>query len=295
MRRATTGLFYRPMKQVYANSTERTFEMNMYQRLLRAGLAVAILIPATLIAASPDGAKVIKADADQVFFLQELGALIMQDEETIRVDFVAPADSRTKAYRSVDIESGDIIAMLNGKRLKSVKDLKAIYEEAEVGEEIKFGIKRDKRMTIVAFPKADPENAPQQQMMMVTMDDDGEGTVSTTSGSETRVIKMEAGSAGNVTLLELGLLLGEDEESLIVTDMLPHASKILSGIDIAEGDLVKSIQGKSVTTLDEFSDLYESIPAGDTVSLTFQHEGKDISASFPRPDAKKTMKTKRER
>ncbi len=295
MRRATTSLLYRLMKQVYANSTERLLEMNMNQRFLRVGFAVVvILIPAVLIAASPEGSKVIKADADEVFFLQELGALIMQDEETIRVDFVAPTDNRTKEYRSVDIESGDVIVMLNGKRVKSVKDLRASYEEAEVGEDIKFGMKRDKRMMIVTFPKADPESAPQQQMMMVTMDDDGEGTVSTTSGSETRVIKMEAGSAGNVTLLELGLLLGEDEESLIVTDVLPHASKRLGGVEMAAGDIVKSIQGKPVTTLDKFADLYESIPVGDTVSLVFQHDGKDISVSFPRPDAQKGMKIKRE-
>ncbi len=295
MSRATTGLFYRPMKQVYANSTERLFEMNMYQRLIGVGfLVVAILIPAVLIAASPGGAKVIKADMDEVFFLQELGALIMQDEESIRVDFVAPADNRAQEYRSVDIESGDVIVMLNGKRVKSVKDLKTSYEEAEVGEEIKFGRKRDKRTMIVTVPKADREKMPQQQMMMVTMDADGEGTVSTTSGSETRVIKMEAGSAGNVALLELGLLLGEDEESLIVTDILPHASKRLGGVDVAEGDVVKSIQGKSVTTLDKFADLYESIPVGDTVSLVFQHEGKEISVSFPRPDAQKGIKIKRE-
>lgn len=294
MNRATTGLLYRPMKHVYANSTERLFEMNMYQRLLRVGFVVVILIPAVLIAASPEGSKVIKTDADEVFFLQELGALIMQDEETIRIDFVAPADNRTKEYRSVDVESGDVIVMLNGKRVKSVKDLKASYEEAEVGEDIKFGMKRDKRMMIVTFPKADPEKMPQQQMMMVTMDADGESTISTTSGSETRVIKMEAGSAGNLALLELGLLLGEDEESLIVTNILPHASKRLGGVDVAEGDVVKSIQGKSVTTLDKFADLYESIPVGDTVSLVFQHEGKEFSASFPRPDAQKGIKIERE-
>jgi hypothetical protein len=294
MSRATTSLFYRPMKQVYANSTERLYGMNMYQRFLRVGFTVAVVIPATLIAVSPGGAEVIKADVDEVFFLQELGALIKQDEETIRVDFVAPADNRTKEYRSVDIESGDIIAMLNGKRVNSVKDLKANYEAAEVGEDIKFGIKRDKRMMIVEFAKADLEKMPQQQMMMVTMDGDGEGTVKTTSGPETRVIKMEAGSVGNVTLLELGLLLGEDEESLIVTDILPHASKRLGDIDMGEGDIVKSIQGEPVTTIDEFADLYESIPVGDTVSLVFQHEGKEVHTSFPRPNPQKTMKIERE-
>jgi S1-C subfamily serine protease len=282
------------MKQVYANSTERLFEMNMYQRLLQVGFAVVILIPATLIAASPERTKVTTAGSDDVFFLQELGAVIMQDEETIRVDYVAPTDNRTKVYRSVDIESGDIIAMLNGKRVKSVKDLKASYEEAEIGEEIKFGIKRDKRMMIVAFPKADPENAPQQQIMMVKMGEDGEGTVTAASGPETRVIKMEAGSAGNTALLELGLLLGEDEESLILTDILPHASRRLGGVDMAEGDIVKSLQGKSVTTLDMFADLYESIPVGDTVSLVFQREGMEISVSFPRPDAQKAIKIERE-
>lgn len=273
----------------------KVIEMNMNRRLLRVSLAVVIiLIPATLMAAAPEGHKVITVEQDAVMFLQELGALIIQDGETISFDFVAPTDNRSEEYRSVDIESGDIIMMVNGKRVKSMKDLKTQYEDAVIGEDIKFGIKRDKKMMIVAFQKADPENAPKQQMMMVTMDDDGEGTVSTTSESGTQVIKMEAGSPGNITLLDLGLLLGEDDDKLIVTNILPHASKILGDVEVSEGDIIKSIQGKSVTSLDKFAELYESIPVGESVSLIFLHDSKEVSVSFTRPDTQKNMMIERE-
>jgi len=269
--------------------------MNMNQRLLKiAAAAVIVLVPAVLLAASPENAKVISANPDDVFFLQELGALITQDGETIKIDFAAPADSRAAEYKSVDLESGDIIIMANGKKVKSVKDLRSRYDDMEIGEDVKFAVKRDKKMMIVAFPKADPENLPKAQMMMVQVDEDGESTVSATSESGTQVIKMEPGSAGNVTLIELGLLLGESEGTVIVTNLLPHASKFLGDSKIAEGDTVKSIQGKSVSALEEYSEIYESIPVGDTVRMVFLHDGKEISATIPRPDLQKNIMIKKQ-
>lgn len=253
-----------------------------------------ILVPATLIAVSPSGTKVIKADKDDVFFLQELGALIMQDGGAIRIDFVAPADSRAKKYRSVDVESGDVIMMLDGKRVESVKVLRRNYEEAESGEVIKLGLKREQRMMIVEFPKADPEDVPQGKMMMVTMDGDGEGTVTTTSGPDTKVIKMEAGSAANATLLELGVLFGEKEGKVIVTSTLPHSEDVL-GMEVANGDILRSLQGETVSTLDEFAETYESIAVGDTVRLVFQRSGEEISAAFPRPESPDGLTIERKR
>ena len=43
--------------------------------------------------------------------------------------------------------------MMNGKRVKSVKDIKAIYESIAIGDEIKFGLKRDGNMMMAALKK----------------------------------------------------------------------------------------------------------------------------------------------
>ena len=73
----------------------------------------------------------------------ELSAGIIQDGDLIKFDLMSSADDLPKEYRNVDIIQGDQLIMMNGKRIKTIDDLKATYESVGIGEDIKFGIKRD--------------------------------------------------------------------------------------------------------------------------------------------------------
>ena len=93
-------------------------------------------------------------DADQVFIIPGLGAIVSQENDTLKVLMVPPVGDRSKKFKSVDLEQGDIILMCNGKRTKTVKALRAAFEPVEIGSELKLGIRRGGRMLISSLYKA---------------------------------------------------------------------------------------------------------------------------------------------
>jgi len=112
----------------------------------------------------PDGkVRVIKGE---IFDIPELGALIIKGDDGLKVEHVMPAEARPKAYADVDIKSGDLVLLVNGKRVKTIKDVEKQYGAVAVGEEIKLGLQRGEETLISRFAKADPKDLPQRKIIM---------------------------------------------------------------------------------------------------------------------------------
>lgn len=235
--------------------------------LLRALLLITFFSIASPVTTNAQMKMMIQSDGE-IFMIAELGAVLLDKDGKIEVAAVMPADRRMKAYRKVDMLEGDIIMMLNGKRMKEVTEFKTLFESLSADDEINIGIKRGKDMKIISFSKADPKNLP--KMNMVMLKDDGEG------GGDVDVIMLEGS----------GLMFEEKKKITTVSATMPHADKLFGEGTVKVGDLILKYGETKITSALQLSDLYESAKIGESVSLVFARDGKEFTVKFDKPKMK---------
>lgn len=206
-----------------------------------------------------------------IFLLKEFGGIVAQTDDTIKIEMVMPSENLAEKYKEVDIQAGDIIKMINGKSLTSVKDLKKIYEELAVGDAVKLGLFRGKRMLIVQFEKADPEELPGK--MMVIAGPASEGDVAT-------------------GLIDAGLILADKDGKIVIEDIIDNMKAEFSGQSPQRGDVITSIQGNKLASPEQVSEIYDKIESGKTVEMTLLRQDKEITTGFQKPDKNECPATK---
>ena len=120
----------------------------------------------------PQQVKTIFNDNKPSEFIPEIKGVAVFENGKVSIGFTFPTDSRKKEYQNVDLQKDDEIQFVNGKRIKTIEDFKKYFGNAEVGKEIKLGIKRNSERFIVAFIKAKQEMEGQK---MIRMDGGGKG------------------------------------------------------------------------------------------------------------------------
>lgn len=226
--------------------------------------------------------KNIEAGPGGVFTLPELGAVIIGGEKEIKVEAVMPAEHRPKTYKDIDLQNGDLILMMNAKRVKSVKEIEEIYNGLKAGEEVKLGIKRKEERFIASFAKADPKDLPQRMMMV--MDTDNAGGQ---AGPTRRLVMGGREFSGDVAPLPgLGIIAGSKERGEVrVLDLMPNASQALGSVDIKKDDVIQTLNGEKIKSAVQLGELYEKIAVGAKVELHYRRGNKDMTASLAKPEA----------
>jgi len=252
---------------------------------IRSWLLPAAILTLALLFATAHGqqTRIVTAGGDDIegppYNLAELGAVIVQRAGALEVLFVAPPPERPKGYADVDVEAGDRLMMLNGKKLKTVADLEAGMNEAAVGEAVKIGLKRGKDLRMIAFPKADPDDLPRAQMMMkhVSVDESGEKKeMHFTADGEGEPLSVLVGG---------GLLVKAEEGRLVVAHLLPDAGEILGAADVRQGDLLISLQGEKLSEPAALDEAWSRIETGDEVALVLARDGKEFGVNFIKAEA----------
>jgi S1-C subfamily serine protease len=175
---------------------------------------------------------------------------------------VMPPDQRAEAYKSLDIQVGDIIKMVNGKSLTSVKSLKEIYEKASPGDIIKLGIIRNQKPILVKFTKANPDDLPGKMEM--------------------KIIGGPDGSAPS-PLLDAGLVLTVKGDQIIIADIIEEIHFDFSGYAPQDGDVITELNGQKLKSMEMLNKSYEAIKPGEAVNLTLLHNGQKQQTSFVKP------------
>lgn len=226
--------------------------------------------------------KSIEAGPGGVFNLPELGAVIIGGEKEIKVEAVLPAEHRPKAYKDIDLQNGDLILMMNAKRVKSAKEIEEIYNGLKAGEEVKLGVKRKEERFIASFAKADPKDLPQRTMMV--MDTDNAGGQ---AGPTRRLVMGGREFSGDVAPLPgLGIIAGSKEGGNVrVLDLMPNASQALGSADIKKDDVILTLNGEKIKSAVQLGDLYEKIAVGAKLELHYRRGDKTMTASLAKPEA----------
>jgi PDZ domain-containing secreted protein len=216
----------------------------------------------------------IKTFQGEMFDIPELGAMVTKpDNGNLKVEHVMPPEARPKAYADIDIKAGDEVLVMNGKRVKTIKELEQLYEAVPVGGEVKIGVQRGLESVISRFSKADPKDLPRRKMMIVTSD----------------------GKGGDLRPLPgLGIVIGKEKSGVVVKGVMDDKAKPLADADVAVGDKIVSIDGKQVRTMEDFGKNFDVIAAGKTMTWVVAHNGKDISISLVKPESKGQVIIRRE-
>lgn len=221
--------------------------------------------------------KTMTFSADDILMLPEIGAMISSQDGVLSVMMVTPVNARDDKYKDVDLQQGDLIKMINGKKMKTVEDIRKLYESLKEGDEIKFGLKRDKGFVMASLLKGDGK-MPEGMMVQTMTVDMGEGEHEMLAESGT-ALSIE----GEFALLsELGLLLVENKNQIEIKALLPGVAKSSEDEQFSEGDIVLVIAGTEVKTIAEFNKIYDNIEDGQKVQLKVKTKQTTITSSFVR-------------
>ncbi|HOP07494.1 MAG TPA: PDZ domain-containing protein [candidate division Zixibacteria bacterium] len=240
-------------------------------------VAAVLCLIAGSVGAQVKGMKTITiSDPGQTAMIPEMAALLLVKDSILEVIKINPPDQRPEKYQDVDLQKGDQIIMANGKRIHDGVELTTLLDGLQPGEMIKLGIKRNGQMRMVSFEKGAPEDLPQQVMVM-TMSTDSSGAVS----QNIQVMGNSDSKAEVIT--ELGLLLVQKDKSVKVADLMSEINGIADSLPVQEGDIIKTISGKEVSSLEIFKTEFGKIKTGEEIALDIQRGDQVIKAVIIHP------------
>ena len=195
-------------------------------------------------------------DADKSVLLQEAGAMVVEKEGKLAIEFVFPKDKQPKEVADLDIATGDEVGMAMGKKVATAKELRAAYDSTKPGQEFKVGLRRDGRAFIVAFRKLDEKDLP-----------------------KTMVIKRDGSDNPDQDVFPaLGVAIGQKDGKVFVAETFPNAPK-----EMAKGDVVVSVNGTAVKDLKGFAGAYDSVEVGAEVKFELSRGGEAVHVTIKRP------------
>ena len=254
---------------------------------MRKLIIISTILMSLLVSFSAFAQMVIKkagGERGNIFFINELSAIVVSENKSIKVEHAMPAENRPEEYRDINIKKDDEILMINKKRVKTVDQLQSIYDEAETSEIIKLGMRRGEEMFIIEFAKMDPKKMPKQKMMVLTKtidSDEGGDKVSTKIFSNKMMLDDKDGPIE--PLIGIGLILQEKNGKIFVINNMQNfeATK-----QIQEGAEIISINGKRAESLKQVTHTFKELETGEEVSLKISSEKKERVITFQKPEAK---------
>ncbi len=223
--------------------------------------------------------KKIEISGDDIFIISELGMVLSGENNIVKIANLLPEETRPEAYREIELQEADTILMVNKKRVKSAYDVNKLYDSLDPGSDVKMGIQRDGQMLMIAFKKMDLEAQDGKRVMIIQdkMPDDD------MSDDEQVVLK---GAENLIILAGEGLVLEENNNTLTVFDVLPHAHTILGKTKIEPGSQLLSINDNPVNNKMDFDALYSKIKIGEKTTLLFKNKDKTVKVTFIKPEIK---------
>lgn len=238
------------------------------------------------------------AGPGEVFMIPEVSALLRASDNTVKVEMAMPEHSRPEVYKNIDIKTGDIVLFLNSKRIKALSDFTSLYDSLKTDEMVEIGLKRDDMRFIASFKKADPASLPQRRIMTMSSDGGGSFTTSEVRPGGQRVTmepnEIEREMDDLQPVLELGAVFGGKGAIVKVARKLPLPAEGLKEDAIQEGDVIKKLNGKEITSLQHFIDQFGKIKVGDAVELISERDGKSLTHSFAKPASRGRMMIRRD-
>lgn len=230
---------------------------------------------------------------DEIHVLNELGVILIMENNTIKVDLLPPEDKRGEAWKDVDLQKGDLIMMMNTKRVKSIKELREMYDKLAPSEIVKLGIKRGEEMFISSYPKMAMTTMPGGRRLVINTQEGGPDSEPIDGKMITQTFTFDSDGAEIMPLLGTGFLLKEADHKISIMEII-HPSEIQKQGDYKAGDVLTKFNGEKIESLKKLTDTYDQMKTGDAVELEISRDGKTIVNKFEKPAAEGQMIIKKE-
>lgn len=237
---------------------------------------VAILGLAAL-AAPLSGQEMLMLDAESMLALPELAALAEMDGDELRIRMPLPAQQRPAANRDFDIQRGDVILMIDGKRIRDLETARSVYGAAEVGSEMAMALQRGSDRRIIRFEKM-------EEVGLEEMLTGGSGHAAHGDGGMVMQRLVMDGGAAPVPFPALGILGSETDDGVSVMMVLPMVDTVLE-----KDDLIVSLAGRAVDGTDSIKEALETLESGSEIDVKVRRAGEELTLRQTLSDAQIQM------
>lgn len=203
-------------------------------------------------------------DASTSLMLQEFQAMLVEEDGEIKVR-IRMGNSDEPGDK---LEQGDLIIMMNGKRTKTITELRELYESLAKDEELKIGVRRGNERFILRKMKGDvPKAATGGGRMVMRMDTEGDGEPAT-------------------IIPELGFMLSDSDGKVAIQRVLePLLPEEFKDLELA-GFNIATINGKKPTDAAHAKLLIAEVEVGEDLAFLFSKPDDEINITIKKPKAK---------
>lgn len=169
--------------------------------------------------------------------------------------------------QAAGVQKGDRITHFNGKEVKTLDGLEALLKKAESGKEVSLRLVRG-----------------EETVDVVVLGSSEKGGAKLVSSKSTKAEKKEPAPVKPPPEEKkedtgfLGVGVGSVEGGLEVEIVVPDSAAAAYGIQV--GDVIKQVNGKNTTSIDELKAALGGAPAGATVKVKLTRKGADIAMSL---------------
>lgn len=166
------------------------------------------------------------------------------------------------------VKAGDVIQKVNGKDVNSPLDLKNEILKSEIGEEIVLTLVREKEEISIALTTGKiPEEIVRTEEEKEEKETEKEIKEALDKAPEETLLGIKVQSITSESRKKYNL--AEDEEGVVVTEVTPAGPATQAGIE--PGDVIKEVDRKKITDIDDFKEAMQEIEPGEMILLRVRH------------------------
>jgi S1-C subfamily serine protease len=217
--------------------------------------------------------------------IEEFGAVIVSSHDGPRVAEITPVSGRLDKYRSVDLQSGDLVMAVNGQRIESIAALRELLDSLVAGDEVKMALQRFKSLKMARYEvgtEAERLAAKELTDNYVEIQTEPGAVVMKKGGPVMMKMKFESAD-GAVPCIGLAAMLDDSDGQIRVAEIIDLPPQLAPPIELAAGDILTELQGQTFSTTAEFIDQFDKLKAGDQVTLTLIRNDSETKLTFEMP------------
>lgn len=222
-----------------------------------------------LVSFTGNAQQTMQFSAETSLLIKEYVAMVVEKDGALTVEFARPKLDAT----SDQLEKGDVLLMMNGKRMNTLDDLKDQYASVQEGEELKIGIRRGEERFILRTTRSSEDNNTPGVVHTFRMgDSNGEST-------------------GDVNVIaELGLVVDTEDEGIVIKNQVSMIMpKELTAEGALEGYVIAEINGKTPESPDDIRSIIKGVDVGSSYTLLLKKGDKSKEITIKKVSSRPTV------
>ena len=167
------------------------------------------------------------------------------------------------------LKTNDVIVAIDGKPVKTARDLRNTVTLMKPGQSITVSVRRDnstKPLPIKVVVEAEPAPAPEEVLVSISP--------GRPSAAAERTSESDYGFTAKALTKELAAQYGvKDTSGVIITAVMP--GRLAAQRGIAPGDIIVKMNNKPISNMDDFEKALKAVAPGKSLTMNLKSKGED--------------------